>query len=197
MKILIADDNATSRLLLTSTLATLGHEVLAAANGRQAWDRFQTGDCQLVISDWLMPEIDGLQLCRLIRAEKRQKYTYIILLTMMEGKGAFLEGMRAGADDFITKPFDEDQLAARLRVAERILSLQWQVKQLEKLLPICSYCRTIRDEHNEWQSLEDYISTRTEMTFSHSICPNCYRAHVEPELTRLGIPTDTKSVFKS
>src|SRR5262249_56754389 len=111
MKILIAEDDTVSRLLLSGTLKKLGHEVAAVENGRDAWLAFQRETFPLLISDWMMPEVDGLQLCRMIRAENRARYTYVILLTMMEGRGSFLEGMRAGADDFITMPFDEEQLA--------------------------------------------------------------------------------------
>jgi len=123
MKILIAEDDATSRLLFAATLRKLGHTVTAIEDGRKAWEAWQKDEYPLLISDWMMPDIDGLQLCRMIRSEPGLQYTYIILLTALDSKGSYLEGMDAGADDFITKPFDEEQLAARLRVAERILGL--------------------------------------------------------------------------
>jgi sigma-B regulation protein RsbU (phosphoserine phosphatase) len=129
--------------------------------------------------------VDGLDLCRLVRAENRARYTYIILLTMLEGKGCYLEGMKAGADDFITKPFDEEQLAARLRVAERIVSLQTEVKQFQGLLPICSYCKKIRDGANHWVQMEEYLARRTEAEFSHGICAECYSSCVQPQLDTL------------
>jgi two-component system cell cycle response regulator len=123
MKILIAEDDTTSRLLFSATLKKLGHDVTAVEDGRKAWDAWRQNDYPLLISDWMMPEIDGLELCRMVRAEYSLQYTYIILLTAMDSKGSYLEGMDAGADDFITKPFDEELLAARLRVADRILAL--------------------------------------------------------------------------
>ncbi len=123
MKILIAEDNLTSRLVLSATLKKFGHEVTATSDGQQAWDALEKEHFSLLISDWMMPEVDGLELCRRIRAKNSQGYTYIILLTALSGKTSYLDGMDAGADDFITKPFDEDQLVARLRVAERILGL--------------------------------------------------------------------------
>ncbi|MFN8061363.1 MAG: response regulator [Vicinamibacterales bacterium] len=129
MRILVVDDSQVFRALLRRSLTALGHEVVEAVDGRQAWDFIQFHPTPLVITDWVMPHIDGLELCRLIRAERRPEYTYIILLTMMEGKGGILEGLNAGADDYLTKPFDPDQLAARLRVAERILSLQGDASQ--------------------------------------------------------------------
>jgi DNA-binding response OmpR family regulator len=190
MKILVADDEAVSRLLVARTLTKLGHEVVEAANGRDAWWSYQRDAVQLVIADWMMPYINGLELCRMIRAENRPRYTYIIMLTALGGKGSFLEGMAAGADDFMTKPFDQDELSARLHVAERILSLQAEVKQLEGLLPICSYCKRIRDEANTWTRVETYISQRTEAAFSHGICPECYDVYVRPELSSLRTPTE-------
>lgn len=123
MKILIAEDDTTSRLLFDATLRKLGYAVTAVENGQKAWDTWKRDRYSLLISDWMMPDINGLELCKMIRAEPSLQYTYIILLTALDGKGSYLEGMDAGADDFITKPFDEEQLAARLRVAERILAL--------------------------------------------------------------------------
>lgn len=123
MKILIAEDDLTTRLVLGATLKKLGHEVTATPDGQQAWDALKNEHFPLLISDWMMPDMDGLELCRLIRARDQSQYTYIILLTALGGKASYLDGMDAGADDFITKPFDEDQLVARLRVADRILAL--------------------------------------------------------------------------
>ncbi|ARO87913.1 diguanylate cyclase response regulator [Nitrosospira lacus] len=123
MKILVAEDDTTSRLLFGATLRKLGYTVTAVENGQKAWEAWEQDEYSLLISDWMMPDIDGPQLCKMIRAEPSLRYTYIILLTALDGKGSYLEGMDAGADDFITKPFDEEQLVARLRVAERILAL--------------------------------------------------------------------------
>jgi DNA-binding response OmpR family regulator len=191
MKILIAEDDTVSRLLLSTTLKKLGYEVIATENGRDAWGVFQQEYIPIIISDWMMPDLDGLELCRMIRSEDRHKYTYVILLTALGGKGSYMEGMNAGADDFITKPFDRDQLAARLRVAERILKLQSEVKQLEGLLPICMYCKKIRDdkapdgEATAWVRVEEYVSAHSDASFSHGICPDCYEARVKPEMNRL------------
>lgn len=123
MKILVAEDDVTSRLVLAATLRSLGHEVTAVADGAAALEQWRREEFALLISDWLMPELDGPGLCRAIRAEHRPYYTYAILLTSLEGKGNYLAGIQAGADDFITKPLDREVLAARLSVAERILGL--------------------------------------------------------------------------
>src|SRR5437763_3733180 len=97
MRILIAEDDATSRLLLDATLRRLGHEVVVTRTGLEAWTAFQTEPVHLVISDWMMPDMDGLELCRRIRASGRSRYTYILLLTALSGRGRYLEGMAAGA----------------------------------------------------------------------------------------------------
>jgi len=127
MKILVAEDDRDSRELLTWILQKLGYQVVAAENGKEAWEVFRRGRFRLVISDVLMPELDGLELCRRIRNHQQSKYTYVIIITALIGKKDYLEGMEAGADDFVTKPFDPDELKARLRVAERIISFQEQV----------------------------------------------------------------------
>jgi len=124
MNVLVADDDDIIRLLLSSALTKLGHNVHQATDGREAWEAWHSGQFPLVISDWMMPDLDGLEFCRRIRAERRADYTYIVLLTSRAGKANYLEAMSAGADDFITKPFEKDALAARVRVAERILGLQ-------------------------------------------------------------------------
>src|SRR5262245_28331684 len=117
MRVLIAEDDRDSRELLNWLLVKLGYEVVSAENGEQAWNAFRREHFRIVISDLLMPDMDGLELCRRIRSAKLQKYTYVILLTALIGKKDYLEGMDAGADDFVTKPFDPDELKARLRVA--------------------------------------------------------------------------------
>ena len=182
MRVLIADDEAVSRLRLRQSLTRLGHDVAEATDGQMAWECFQRGDTPLLIVDWMMPRVNGLDLCRMIRAERRPKYTYIMMLTALGGKGSYLEGMRAGADDFITKPFDQDELDARVHVAERILDLQAEVKRLEGLLPICAYCKRIRDDEGVWTQVESYIARRTDAAFSHGICPGCYEGRIRPEL---------------
>jgi DNA-binding response OmpR family regulator len=162
----------------------LGHEVEDTQSGEQAWERFKREYFPIMISDWLMPGLDGLGLCRMIRETMQSNYTYIILLTILEGKANYLEAMEAGADDFITKPFDEEELAARLQAAERILGLRQHVRKLEGLLSICSYCKRIQ-EHGNWYELEYFISQHSGAQFSHTYCPNCYDKFVKPELDHL------------
>ena len=182
MKILIAEDDAVSRLVLLTKLKNMGHTVTATEDGEAAWDSFLLERPQLIVTDWMMPKVDGLDLCRMIRAHVREKYAYIIFLTALAGKKNYIEGMEAGADDFLNKPVDMDELTARLRVAERILAMRTEMKQLEGLLPICSYCKKIRDDKNTWQPIEGYIKNRSEATFSHGCCPTCIEKYVKPEM---------------
>jgi DNA-binding response OmpR family regulator len=133
MKILIAEDDRDSRELLSWMLQKLGYQVVQTTNGKEAWETFRRGRFRLVISDVLMPEVDGLELCQRIRKHKQSKYTYVIIITALIGKKDYLAGMEAGADDFVTKPFDPDELKARLRVAERIISFQENAAAAEEV----------------------------------------------------------------
>ena len=183
MKILTVDDDAVARAILRQALRGLGHEALEAKDGEAAWEVLQHESVRVVVSDWMMPLSDGLDLCRRIRRRTGADYTYFILLTSRDAtRENQTEATDAGVDDFLTKPLDAQELWTRLRVAERILKYTKQVRQLEEMLPICSYCKKIRDDHNYWQQLEGYISDRTGSDFSHSICPDCYQRVVMPEL---------------
>jgi CheY-like chemotaxis protein len=128
MKALIADDDSITRLLLSTALTKLGHEVHEATNGLDAWQAWQADEFPLVISDWIMPDLDGLEFCRRIRAAQRSEYTCVLLLTSRSGKTNYLEAMAAGVDDFITKPFEKEAFAARIHVAERILGLHAKLR---------------------------------------------------------------------
>ena len=121
----------------------------------------------------------------------------IMLLTSVGGKSGYLVGMRAGADDFINKPFGEEQLAARLVVAERILNLQTQVHQLSGLLPICCVCKKVRDDQNYWQQVESYIAKRTDAKFSHGYCPDCYKKVMQELEARAGTNAATAAGVNS
>jgi phosphoserine phosphatase RsbU/P len=188
MKALVADDDAVFRLVLAQALTGLGHEVTVADSGGQAWRIFQSQTVPLLFTDWVMPDLDGPALCRLVRGERRAEYTYIVLITSLAGRASYLEGMEAGADDFVTKPFDREELLARLRVAERVLALQSRVDRLEQLLPICVYCKRIQDEGEEWSRVEDYIRRRTRDALTHGICPGCYETVAKPEVMRARRP---------
>jgi sigma-B regulation protein RsbU (phosphoserine phosphatase) len=189
VKILAVEDDAVSRAVLRQALRKLGHEVIEAANGDDAWKLVNKEHVRVVVSDWAMPQMDGLELCRRIRKAAGVDYTYFILLTARDATGENQQAAAdAGVDDFLTKPLNFDELWNRLRVAERILRYATQVRQLEEMLPICSYCKKIRDDQNYWQQIEGYINERTGSEFSHSICPDCYQRVVIPELEKLKHP---------
>lgn len=195
MHILIVDDDHICRLALEVTLRKLGHQVSSCSGGEAALARFDEGGVLMVISDLLMPGMDGLELCRRIRATLASHYTYFILLTAIGSKSGYLDGMRAGADDFITKPFDAEVLAARLVVAERILNLQSQVKQLAGLLPICCLCKKVRDDKNYWHQVESYVQEHTEAKFTHSYCPDCFE-RLKREIDELDLPALGPGAFR-
>ncbi len=182
MRVLVVDDEPVARRILERILSDNGYEPLVVENGAQAWQVFQEIVVSLVITDWVMPDMDGLELVRRIRAARRPAYTYSILLSAKEGRSSFLEGMKAGADDFLSKPIDQETLLARLRVAERVLGLERTVTQLKELLPICSYCQSIRVDDVSWAPIDQYLASQTNSRLSHGVCPTCATRHFDPIL---------------
>ncbi|TWT77128.1 Cyclic di-GMP phosphodiesterase response regulator RpfG [Posidoniimonas polymericola] len=124
MQVLIAEDDRSSSIVLQGVLGALGYDVLAATDGQTAWELLRDNDCRIVISDWQMPRMDGLELCRRVRARDVGCYVYFILLTSRSGSHNLVEGLQAGADDFVTKPFDAEELRVRMKSAERVVSLE-------------------------------------------------------------------------
>ena len=188
MKVLIADDDPVSRRLLQAALEKWGYEASAVVNGMAAWDAMQESQpAQLLILDWLMPQIDGLELCRRARKMKSLQSSYIILLTSRATKSDVVQGLESGADDYITKPFDPGELRARVQVGKRVIDLQTaladrlhhleeamaRVTQLQGLLPICCYCKKVRDDKNYWHQVENYVARHVDVRFSHGVCPDC------------------------
>jgi DNA-binding response OmpR family regulator len=199
----MAEDDLISRRVLERTLEDWGHEVIVATDGLAAWEVLCHPDAPpLAILDWMMPGMDGPELCRRVRALNRQEPTYLILLTARTRKEDIAAGLEEGADDYVTKPFNRQELRARLRAGERIVGLQKglaarvheleaalsQVKQLHGLLPICMYCKKVRDDQNYWQQVESYVTANADVKFSHGICPPCWQNRVVPEMARAGIP---------
>jgi DNA-binding response OmpR family regulator len=197
MKVLVADDDVVTRCLLETTLRSWEYEVCTAGDGTEALRILEdVPRVDIILLDWMMPEKDGPEVCRIIRASPLMATVYVILLTALGSRQNIIQGLQAGADDYITKPFDRDELRARLEVGRRIVELQHslaervqqledalaRVKQLQGLVPICSYCKKIRNDRNYWQQLESYLSDHSEAQFSHGICPECYEKVVKPEL---------------
>ncbi len=197
MRILIAEDEKVSRLRLEKILSEWGFEVEAFADGQSAWDRLCKEDPpRLCIIDWLMPAMEGPELCRRVRERFPEESFYLIILSARQGVDNLIEGLSAGADDYVTKPFGGRELRSRIGVGARIIGLERilankvhqlegaleDVKQLRGLLPICSYCSKIRNDEDYWEQVESYITRRSNVEFSHSICPECYEKHVQPML---------------
>jgi len=205
MDILIAEDDPISRRALEITVGKWGHRVVVTTDGLAAYELLSRPDApRLAILDWMMPHLDGLTLCRRLREDAAKQSTYIILLTARGEKKDIVAGLESGADDYITKPFDRDELQARVNVGVRMAALQqslaervreledalMRVKQLQGLLPICCYCKCIRNDGNYWQRVEEYIGEHSDARFSHGICPNCFETVVKAQLREQGVPTD-------
>jgi DNA-binding response OmpR family regulator len=188
MRILIADDDLTTRTTLKAVLQKCGHEVVEARDGTEAWAELQRPDApRVAVLDWLMPGLDGREICRRVRAGDQDHAAYLILLTVCGGKKDVCAGLHAGADDYISKPFDPVELAARVEVGRRVIGLQEglaaklrelrealdHIKTLHGILPICANCKKIRDDKGYWSQVEAYVSAHSEAVFSHGICPEC------------------------
>lgn len=201
MRVLIAEDEPVSRRLLEIQLERAGYEITAVADGGQAWEVLTADDApRLAVLDWMMPVIDGLEICRRVRADTTRSYVYIVLLTARSRDQDRETGFHAGADDFLTKPFEAQDLRSRLAVGKRILELQsalearlaaleqarGEVVRLQGLLPICMHCKRIRDDTQRWTPLEQYIERHSDASFTHSLCCECLARHY-PEVARDGV----------
>ncbi|MCL4215479.1 MAG: response regulator transcription factor [Candidatus Hydrogenedentes bacterium] len=203
MKILVAEDDATSRAILESMLTKWAYEVVTARDGEEAWAMLQAeGAPRLAILDWIMPGLEGIEICRRARQMGACQPLHIILLTAMEQKEDIVAGLEAGADDYITKPFDISELQARVRAGQRIVELQaalqnqvaelqealTHVRTLQGILPICMHCHMIRDDQESWQRIENYLEAHSEAQFSHGLCPAC-RDKYYPEFNETDSPS--------
>jgi DNA-binding response OmpR family regulator len=188
------EDDPVAQMVLEAALKSLGHEVVLAVDGPSAWAALQDGSVQVVVSDWLLPGFDGLDLCRLLRA-RGGDYVYFILLSKQSATEQNEDlASEAGVDDLLQKPLNTRDLKSRLRVAQRILGFTQQVMQLESILPVCSYCKSIRDDENYWQRIEVYLTKQTGSQISHGIFPSCYASKVQPELDNMGIKSTVPNV---
>jgi len=182
MKVLIVEDDPIARLYIEASLHALDLETVSAQDGEEALAIIEAQPVRLIVSDWMMPKVDGLELCRRVR-ERNGDYVYFILLTQVsatrENEDAAIE---AGVDDFLLKPVNPRELKIRLHVARRLLNYTAHIQKLESFIPICSYCKKVRDDQNYWQRIESYINERTGSEFSHSVCPDCYKVEIVPQL---------------
>ena len=188
MKILIAEDEYTTRLMVQVSLENWGYTVNSVADGKEAWNAFQKVETpDIAILDWEMPEVDGVELCKRIKNLQRPNPVYVIILTGRDDQKDILQGFDAGADDYMTKPFNDDELRARVRVAERLVTIQSSLSQsveelklaldmvdtLQGSVPVCNSCEKIEGENGDWYTLHESINDRFDMRFTPELCPDC------------------------
>jgi DNA-binding response OmpR family regulator len=185
-KILVVDDESINLQLVTSALKG-EYTLFVAENGHEAIDLIGKHNPDLILLDVMMPELNGFEVCTIIKSDERYADIPVIFLTALDSHEAVLQGLELGAIDYLIKPFNIGMLKLRVRnhlalKAQRdLLKLQnkeleealARVKQLEGIIPICMYCKRIRDDQSSWQQLEEYISEHSEAHFSHGICPHC------------------------
>jgi len=197
MNILIADDELMYRRLARAALEAGGHQLTEVADGLAPWERLEGAERPaLAMVDWMMPGLTGPEICRRVRERADASPPYLILVTGQGRPEDIVAGLEAGADDYITKPYNPAELRARVQVGVRMLDLRTalaarvialeealsQVEQLQGLLPMCAWCKKIRDEGNYWQQVEQYIAGHTKAQFTHSICPECRDSIARPKI---------------
>ena len=188
MRALVADDDPVARVILARALPGWDIEPIVVADGAAAWEVLASDNApSLAIMDWEMPGLDGPELCRRIRGNPASASMYVLLLTSRDAAEDIVAGLDAGADDYLVKPFRAAELRARINAGVRVLTLQERlaqhvvelqqalanVKQLSGMLPICSYCKRVRRDENYWQQVETYVADRSDVEFSHGVCPDC------------------------
>jgi DNA-binding response OmpR family regulator len=195
-RVLLAEDEAVTRRLLEAGLIRAGFDPVTVPDGQAAWDELQRSNApQLVVLDWNMPGLDGPEVCRRLRALNKATYTYMVLVTARNAKSDVVEGLSAGADDFVSKPVDPDELRARLRTGERVVQLEQtlqakvaelresadHVAELQGMIPICMHCKRIRNQEQLWEKVETYVERRSSARFSHALCADCLEKHYPDE----------------
>jgi len=205
LRVLVAEDQPVERRLLTRFLERWGYDPVPCPDGDQAWGLIERAEApHILMLDWSMPGMDGLDICRRLRQREDGQTSYVLMLTAKNEPEDQKEALEAGANDFVSKPFNPVVLEARVRNAARTLELQEnladrvaaledalaKVKRLQGLLPICSYCKRVRSDENYWSQVEAYLAEHSEMRFTHSICPSCYEEKVEPQLEKIEAELD-------
>jgi phosphoserine phosphatase RsbU/P len=205
IRVLVADDDPSTTMMLAAVLTRWKLRVTVARDGKTAWEQLQADPpLEMAILDWEMPGATGPELCMRVRRDPARAHMHLLLLTARKSRADVVAGLDAGADDYLTKPYDIDELRARIQVGVRVATLQQrlaqrvddleralaEVKQLTGLLPICSYCKRIRCDHGYWEQLESYLSSHTDAQFTHGVCPKCYetvRKQIESMSSELAV----------
>ena len=198
-KILIADDDNITRRLIENVLTKNAYEVISCQNGDDAFEKLRHEDGpKIALLDWVMPGLQGIEICKRLRATKFKINPYLIILTAsMNEKKDVLETFRTGANDFVEKPFDSNELLSRVKLGQELISLHvalaerikaledayQHIKTLQGILPICMHCHKIRNDNESWERMEEYISRHTDAQFSHGLCPECRDKHY-PDLKK-------------
>jgi sigma-B regulation protein RsbU (phosphoserine phosphatase) len=191
VKILIAEDEFTTRMIVQVCLESLGYRVEGVTNGTEAWEILKESDApHIAILDWEMPEIDGVEVCRRVKEMEIENPPYIILLTARDSKTDIVKGFDAGADDYMTKPFNDNELRARVRVAERLVRTQSslsesvaelrdalnQLEMQEGRVATCESCHKIfSNDDGEWHSFQEIVEDAADSRFIHTSCPVCQK----------------------
>ena len=188
MKILIAEDEYITRLMVQVSLEKWGYRVDCVSDGNEAWEVLQKPDApQIAILDWEMPGLDGVEVCRRVKELEKETPIYVILLTGRDNRNDILHGFDMGADDYMTKPFDDNELRAWVRVAERLVHIQIslaesveelryvldQMESLQGALPVCKSCHKIQGSEDAWISLDEAMHDQSDPRILPTKCPEC------------------------
>ena len=193
-KVLVVDDVPLNIRMLTSVLSSHAFEIQAATSGREALELLEEQRPDLILLDYVMPDLDGLAVCRAIKARPEIADIPVIFLTVKADMATIVGAFKGGAVDYLTKPFNPEELLARVNthvqlkqardherelteraraLVEELQAALAQIHQLKGLIPICARCKKVRDDSGFWRQVEEYISRRSEATFSHGLCPDC------------------------
>ena len=167
------DDTATDLDLLASILTQAGYELLISTHGPEALDLATRNLPDVILLDVLMPDMDGFEVCRQLKADPTTRDIPVLFITGQTQEEELIKGFKVGAVDYITKPFHVPELMARVKVHMDLLRARREIQILHGILPICAHCKKIRDSQGQWHPIEGYITRNSEAQFSHGLCPQC------------------------
>ena len=192
--ILIVDDSALNLQVIGLKLKTAGYNIVAAQSGKEALEIAKKEAFDLILLDIMMPDMDGIEVCRLLKEQELTQKIPIIFLTAKSDTIDIIAGFKAGCVDYVPKSFSTEELLARVRAHVELKKAREEIISLKGMLPICAHCKKIRDDRGYWENIENYLCTHTEVSFTHGICPECVH-HLYAELADLN--KSTQGVSKS